>query len=67
METNTFWIVWNPRGAKPTVRHDSKGKAVAEAQRLARAHNSHEFVVLEAIESYQVSDLVRTVFTDDPF
>lgn len=42
-----FWMVWNPRGNAPVVRHASEKQARDEAERLARTNPGHRFHVLE--------------------
>lgn len=44
-----FWMVWNPQGRAPTVRHASQARADAEAERLARQFPGHVFIVLMAL------------------
>lgn len=57
---STFWVVWNPEGSNPQVRHRFHDKATTEAKRLARAHPGQHFYVLEVVDSFQVDDLIRT-------
>lgn len=47
MGEREFWVVWNPNGGNPTVRHDSEQSALQEAERLARTSYG-EFYVLHA-------------------
>lgn len=37
-EESPFWMVWNPQGHSPTVKHPSALAAKAEAERLARTN-----------------------------
>lgn len=63
----TFWLVWNPRGGSPTVRHSTEDSALSEAKRLAERCPGDEFFILKAVrvakrlEPIQVVDLVETV------
>lgn len=47
--TAPFWFVWNPAGYPAQVRHASEAIATTEAERLARFHPGHEFIVLRAV------------------
>lgn len=42
---NTFYLVWNPVGNNPTMRHSTKLSATQEAERLASIHGGVFFVV----------------------
>lgn len=53
----TFWLVWNPEGGAPTVKHFNEEKAVKEAQRLARLKPGREFFVLFAQTKYVKADV----------
>lgn len=55
----TFWVVWNPMGGPPTVRHPSRTQATKEAERLAASFPGREFYVLKALTK-TVSSTVRT-------
>lgn len=57
MTDQAFWLVWNPRGHAPTVRHDSEESAVTEATRLARTNPGYEFFVLRAEAKYLKADV----------
>jgi len=59
MKTETFWMVWSPQGTMPTVQHETRHKAVTEAERLARGNPGREFYVLEAVEGRAVNDMTR--------
>lgn len=54
-----FWVVWNPAGRAPMVRHNNLSGANGEARRLARENPGQHFYVLKAL-SVSVSDLVTT-------
>lgn len=54
-----FWMVWNPQGRAPTVRHLSNNAAIAEAERLARQCPSQQFFVLIATEMRCVDNMKR--------
>lgn len=43
-----FYLVWNPEGMNPRVRHDSFGRAAEEAKRLALSNPGKEFFVMQA-------------------
>lgn len=45
---DSFFLVWNPKGNSPRVKHNFECQAVAEAERLARLNPSDEFYVLKA-------------------
>ena len=47
-----FWMVWNPNGRRPVVKHETPQKAMAEAHRLASEHPWDRFYVLEAIGGF---------------
>ena len=60
MNTNpVIYLVWNPSGDNPKMRHDSIESARAEARRLCQIHRGQEFFVLRAVESVQ--------YRTDPF
>lgn len=44
-----FWVVWNPDGQAPTMRHWTRLSADTEAQRLASLHPDQDFFVLKAM------------------
>ena len=46
---DTFYIIWNPEGMNPRVRHDCWGSAAEEAQRLALANPGKDFFVMQAL------------------
>lgn len=63
---NPFWLVWSPTGARPPrFRHPTEQSAIAEAERLARAHPGQLFVVLQPIAGRRVDNMVRTIYVDD--
>ena len=45
-----FWMVWNPNGNSPRVRHLSRESARREALRLNANSVDDTFFVLEAVE-----------------
>lgn len=57
---DTFWIVWNPDGRNPTVRHSTHASARAEAFRLAQANQEERFIVMESVECFEVNNLILT-------
>lgn len=44
-----FWVVWNPCGGAPTVRHRVFEDARREAKRLARETPDQQFFVLKSV------------------
>lgn len=54
-----FWMVWNPCGNQPRVRHDSERAAVTEAERLARLNPGEHFIVLEAVALRVVDNMQK--------
>jgi hypothetical protein len=56
----TFWVVWNPGGRNPSVRHLDEMAARNEATRLARENPGTEFFVLEANGSARKTDVEWT-------
>lgn len=57
---STFWVVWNPDGSNPQVRHRFHDHAATEAKRLARACPGQRFFVLEVVDCFEVDDLIHT-------
>lgn len=49
-----FFVVWNPAGGRPTVRHCTRNAAQIEAVRLAKANPGEKFFVLAAITVAEV-------------
>ena len=50
-----FWMVWNPNGGSPTVKHQSEDDAKTEAERLARIYPNKRFWVLESMGYMRVA------------
>lgn len=48
-----FYVVWRVGGGSPTVMHPSRGRAEAEAERLASANPGSDFVVLGAVVGFR--------------
>lgn len=48
-EQSPFWLVWNPNGHAPTVKHFSEHDAVTEAERLARLNPMFFFYVMSSV------------------
>ena len=60
-----FWMVWNPLGRQPAVRHDTEQEAITEAERLASKHEGHPFFVLCAVSLSRVEPRnITTRLTD---
>lgn len=56
-----FWILWSPQShLPPTKRWDKRSEAVEVAEKMARAHPSQEFYVMQSVNHSQVAS-VRTV------
>lgn len=50
MSAYKFWLIFNiTSGGAPSQAHGSEKSAREEAERLARKHPSHRFVVLESM------------------
>ena len=47
-----FWMVVNPSGSTPRVKHCSRGGADREAMRLAKMNPGQEFFVLKAVVGF---------------
>ena len=57
MEQDQFWMVWNPLGYQPRMKHWNEDAAVREAKRLARENPGQQFYVLEAIAGVEKIDV----------
>jgi len=55
----TFWMVWNPQGRAPTVRHETFDAAMNEARRLAKIAPGSQFFILQARHVAQTKDPVE--------
>ena len=60
-----FWFVWNPDNRTPKHKHETKGLAIAEAERLARMNRGETFVVLESVCARRVDDMLRIEMRPD--
>ena len=50
MTAYKFWLIFNlTSGSAPTTAHSTEKSAREEAERLARKHPGHRFVVLESM------------------
>lgn len=57
-----FWMVYNPKGCKPSVSHPTEEIATSEAKRLAAEHPGERFVVLESThECVTAAPTIETV------
>lgn len=56
--TIPFWLVWNPAGSPPRMKHATLERAESEAGRLARSNPGQEFFVLRAEGEYENSDIM---------
>ena len=61
MTEKPFFVIWNPDGGPPTVRHGTFADAQIEAKRLAKANPGHRFYVLAAVSFAQVRDPIEVV------
>jgi len=66
MDTSEFWLVWNPRGYMPTMRHASEHSAIAEAERLAVCHKGQNFYVLRATHLRVFDSMQRVTLGEEP-
>jgi len=57
-----FWLVWDPAGRSPTMRHPNRDVAVREAERLAAANPGREFYACPAVSCSRKSIAVTEVF-----
>ncbi len=66
---NKFWMVYSPQGGPPTVEHTRRVSADREAERLARANPGKKFVVLSALDVFEIetSPVKRTALEEAPF
>lgn len=60
MSNAKFWLVWNPDGRAPSVKHPSSKTANDEAKRLAACCPGQAFVVLESCGEYCKTDVAYT-------
>ena len=60
MNASKFWLVWNPYGRAPSVKHPTSKSANDEAKRLASVAPGSEFIVLESCGSYCKTDVAYT-------
>ena len=68
MNEYIFWLVWNPDGHAPTVKHSAVSKAFAEADRLAMLNPGQKFFVMAAIGGRTIDNPVVDIHIDDiPF
>ena len=69
MQTQTFYLVWNPDGHAPTHRHHALSFAEIDAARLARLHPDTAFFIMKVIGGV-IYDLPLTLsnieINDDP-
>lgn len=56
--TPSYYLVWNPDTGYTKFRHYNLYVATEEAKRLARQHPGSEFVVLQAVRSVKVNDIL---------
>ena len=51
MTEQKFWVVWNPNGHSPVVKHWEKESADREAERLASVNPGNRFYVLKSVSA----------------
>ena len=51
MTEQKFWVVWNPNGNSPVVKHWEKESADREAERLASVNPGNRFYVLKSVSA----------------
>ncbi|MDB6151493.1 MAG: hypothetical protein JWQ44_2941 [Chthoniobacter sp.] len=56
-QTQRFWLVWNPAGRSPTVKHYTRELAETEAGRLAQQYIGQQFFVMKAVAGAVVVDV----------
>lgn len=59
-----YWMVLNPAGYAPRVRHLTEESARIEAERLARANVGHRFIVLKAVAQCRVRPQPEVIWSD---
>jgi hypothetical protein len=65
-QNKAFFMVWNPEGRAPTVKHWDYQSACREAERLAKANNSHRFVVMCSMDAFAVNEVIKTDLRPGP-
>lgn len=65
MNTEKFWVVWQPESGAPRHRHESRESAQREAERLAECAYPRPFFVLEAISVSQKVTVMTTFLGSD--
>lgn len=66
MKSQPFFLVWNPEGGAPTMKHPNYAIAEAEAKRLARGDPGSSFFVLAAVAEAKKMDVGVTRFVINP-
>ncbi len=54
-----FWLVWCEKGNVPIRKHETRVEAEAEAERLARKQPGDVFIILQAVQSRCVDNMVK--------
>lgn len=65
MNNIPFWLVWDPNGNAPTVKHETQKSAENEAERLARLNPNQCFYVLMPTCEIKRNDLIITRFENE--
>ena len=60
-----FWLVWNPNGRQPNVRHATRESARQEALYLAKSCPGQEFYVLAPLSRAVVSGLEVEQYSEE--
>ena len=60
----SYWMVFNPEGYVPRVRHLTEESARVEAERLARANTGKYFIVLKAVAQCRVRPQPEVIWSD---
>ncbi|KQN09800.1 hypothetical protein ASE85_02345 [Sphingobium sp. Leaf26] len=62
-EPAPFFTVWRPLGGQPTKRHDTRGNAEHEAERIARMYPGQDVFVMVPSSRVKAARVEREDFT----
>lgn len=65
-QNQPFFLIWNPDGKSPTVKHQTFQSARREAERLARNNRGHRFIVMASMEAFSLDEVVKTDLRPGP-